>query len=166
MPCMCKEDLTRPRSFALPRSQQRLVFMPPALEAFLNFRQIKNEPEAGGILFAQFDFPTIRIAAVTTPHKSDQRWKTLFIPNRILQRRTIKNHFKKGYHFIGEWHTHPEQNPTPSRLDLKSMREAFLKSNHELNYFIMAIVGNRPDSLVLWVSAHDGSHFERLEECR
>jgi integrative and conjugative element protein (TIGR02256 family) len=138
--------------------------MPSVLDAFYNFRQIHDESEAGGLLFAKFDFPTIRIAAATTPHKTDQRWKTLFVPNRFLQRLTINTHFKKGDHFVGEWHTHPEPNPTPSKLDVKSMREAFLKSNHELNYFIMVIVGNRSDSLVLWVSAHDGQHFEQLYE--
>ena len=163
---MRKTDLKTQRQFALPHSEQRLVFMPSALEAFSNFRQMRGDLEGGGLLFAQFDFPTILISAVTTPHRTDGRWMTLFIPNRILQQRTIKNNFKKGYHFIGEWHTHPEQNPTPSRLDLKSMREAFLKSNHELNYFIMVIVGNRTESLVLWVSAHDGSHFEKLVEYR
>jgi integrative and conjugative element protein (TIGR02256 family) len=161
---MRETDLKTPRQYALPHSEQRLVFMPSVLEAFSHFRQIRGEPEGGGMLLAQFEFPTIRISAVTTPHRTDGRWKTLFIPNRILQRRMIKNNFKKGYHFIGEWHTHPEQNPTPSKLDLKSMREAFLKSNHELNYFIMVIVGNGPDTLVLWVSAHDSSHFKRLDE--
>jgi integrative and conjugative element protein (TIGR02256 family) len=164
MPRMRETDLKTTRQFALPHSKQRLVFIPSALEAFSNCRQMRGEPEGGGLLFAQFEFPTIRILVVTRPHRTDGRWMTLFVPNRILQRRTIKNKFKKGYHFIGEWHTHPEQNPTPSGLDLKSMREAFLKSNHELNYFIMVIVGNVPDSLVLWVSAHDDSHFERLDE--
>jgi hypothetical protein len=62
--------------------------------------------------------------------------------------------------------THPEPNPTPSGLDLASMRDAFLKSSHELNCFIMVIVGNRTDKLALWVSIHDGRHFRRLRELR
>ena len=157
-------DLKNPCQFALPHSEQRLVFMPAALEAFSHFRQMCGEPEGGGLLFAQFEFPTVRISAVTTPHRTDGRWMTLFVPNRILQRRAIKEHFKKGHHFVGEWHTHPEPNPTPSSLDLGSMRDAFLKSSHELNYFIMVIVGNRADRLALWVSAHDGWDFERLDE--
>jgi integrative and conjugative element protein (TIGR02256 family) len=163
MPRMHERALNT-RLFALPDSEQRLIFMPAALETFSKYRQTRGEPEGGGLLFAQFEFPTVRISIVTAPHRTDGRWKTMFIPNRILQRRAIKGQFKKGDHFVGEWHTHPEPNPTPSGLDLASMRDAFVKSSHELNYFIMVIVGNRLDRLVLWVSAHDGSHFERLPE--
>jgi integrative and conjugative element protein (TIGR02256 family) len=161
---MCETDLKIPRQFALPNSKQRLVFMPSALEAFSNFRQIRGEPEGGGLLFAHFEFPIIRISAVTTPHRTDGRWMTLFVPNRILQRRAIKSLFKKGHHFIGEWHTHPEPNPTPSSLDLASMREVYLKSSHELNYFITVIVGNRSNGLVLWVGVQDARHCIRLVE--
>lgn len=166
MPRMRESDLNIPRLFALPHSDQRLVFMPPVLKTFANFRQMRKEPEGGGLLFAEFEFPIIRISAVTTPHRTDRRWKMLFFPNRILQRRVIKSLFKKGLHFVGEWHTHPEPNPTPSSLDLASMRDAFLKSGHELNCFIMVIVGNQANNLVLWVSAHDGSYYERLVEFR
>lgn len=138
--------------------------MPAALAIFSDFRQMNGEPEGGGLLFAQFEFPIIRILAITAPTSTDGRWVTLFVPNRILQRRSIKDHFKRGRHFVGEWHTHPEPNPTPSNLDLASMRDAFLRSDHELNYFIMVIVGNRSDKLSLWVSAHNGRHFKRLSE--
>jgi integrative and conjugative element protein (TIGR02256 family) len=164
MPSMRETDLKTPRLFALPHSEQSLVFMPSALEMFANFRQMRGEPEGGGLLFAQFEFPTVRVSVVTAPHRTDGRWRMLFVPNRILQRRAVKRHFINGEHFVGEWHTHPEPSPTPSSLDLRSMRDAFLKSSHELNYFIMVIVGNRSDRLVLWVSAHDGSHFEQLHE--
>jgi len=62
MSYMCRRTLMKPRSFALPCSQQLLVFMPTAREAFLNFCQIRDEPEGGGLLFAHFEFPTIRVA--------------------------------------------------------------------------------------------------------
>jgi integrative and conjugative element protein (TIGR02256 family) len=157
---MHSREFLTPRHFALPYSEQRLVLTRAALEVFLKYRQQGTEPEAGGLLFAKFNFPFIRIIEASTPHATDKQWRTLFVPNRILQRRLIKKRFNSGHHFVGEWHTHPESNPTPSGLDLKSMGEAFLKSQHELNYFIMAIVGNKVEALKLWVSAHDGlSHY-------
>jgi len=161
---MRSNELLKPRHFALPRSEQRLVLTRSVLEVFLKNRQQGTEPEAGGLLFAEFDFPLIRIVEASPPHATDKRWRTLFVPNRILQRRLIKKCFKKGRHFVGEWHTHPEPNPTPSGLDLKSMADAFLKSQHELNYFIMAIVGNKEETLRLWVSAHEGLSHYRLNE--
>jgi integrative and conjugative element protein (TIGR02256 family) len=152
---MQPEESIKPRYFGLPDSNQRLVLMPHALQVFTRYRQAKDEPEAGGLLFAEFNFPLIRIVEVTSPDISDQRWRTLFIPNRTLQRKRIRQIFALGQHFVGEWHTHPEPNPTPSQFDLKSMSDAFRKSSHELNHFLMIIVGNRTDCLQLWVSAHD-----------
>jgi integrative and conjugative element protein (TIGR02256 family) len=157
-------NLLKPRYFALPHCKQQLVFMQSALEVFSKYRQQETEPEAGGLLFAEFDFPLIRIVEASIPHATDKSWRTLFIPNRILQRQLIKKSFKKGRHFVGEWHTHPEPSPRPSGLDLKSMGDAFVKSRHELNYFIMVIVGNRKEPLELWVSAHDGLSHYRLNE--
>jgi len=161
---MRSTELLKPRHFAFPYSEQHLVLTREVLEVFLKYRQQGTEPEAGGLLFAEFDFPFIRIVEASTPHATDKRWRTLFVPNRILQRGLIKKHFKKGRHFVGEWHTHPEPNPTPSGLDLKSMGDAFLKSQHELNCFIMIIVGNKTGALGLWVSTHDGSSYYRLNE--
>jgi integrative and conjugative element protein (TIGR02256 family) len=159
-------EFLNPRHFALPHSKQQLVLTRAVLEVFLTYRQRGTESEAGGLLFAEFDFPSIRIVEASPPHASDKRWRTLFVPNRILQRRLIKKCFKRGRHFVGEWHTHPESNPTPSGLDLKSMVDAFLKSQHELNYFIMVIVGNKTEALKLWVSAHDSLSHRRLDELR
>lgn len=161
---MCKSSLNKSLQFSLPRSEQRLVLMPSVLETFSHFRQMHGEPEGGGLLFAKFEFPIIRILSATKPHRTDVRWRTLFIPNRILQRRVVKGHFKEGLHFVGEWHTHPEPDPRPSNLDLRSMRDAFLKSTHELNYFVTIIIGNRPDKLALWVSIHDSKRCQRLVE--
>jgi hypothetical protein len=44
------------------------------------------------------------------------------------------------------------------------MADAFRKSQHELDCFIMTIVGNQMERLELWVSAHNGSEYSRLDE--
>ena len=148
--------------YSLPNSEHQLIFTPAILQTFSTYRQEGNNPEAGGLLFAEFDLPIIRIIEASTPSKSDKRWRTLFIPNRILQRQLIKRRFKKGYHFIGEWHTHPIAKPSPSLLDLKSTTDSFLKSRHELNYFVMVIIGNTTKNPEIWVSVHDGINCYRL----
>jgi len=156
------------RLYGLPNSEHKLFLTREVLKIFSDYLQKDIDSEAGGLLFAEFDFPVIRIIEASSPESSDRRWRTLFIPNRILQRKLIKQRFKKGFHFVGEWHTHPEAEPNPSALDLESTAESFLKSDHELNYFIMVIVGNKSEKLNLWVSAHDGSNHYRLKEvsCR
>ena len=152
------------RLYAFPNSAQQIVLTKAVLEVLLANRQQGTASEAGGLLFAEFDFPIIRIVEASSPQTTDKRERTLFIPNRILQRKLINQRFKKGYHFVGEWHTHPVNKPTPSLLDLESMAESFIKSRHELNYFIMIIVGNTKKRTELWVSIHDGSNYYCLKE--
>jgi integrative and conjugative element protein (TIGR02256 family) len=159
---MYQNGILRPRLYGIPNSGQQIVLTRAALEVFSAYLQQGTDPEAGGLLFAEFDFPIIRITEASLPRATDRRWRTLFIPNRMLQRQLIKQRFKKDYHFVGEWHTHPEAKPTPSALDLESMSDSFLKSRHELNYFIMVIVGNTSKNLVLWVSVHNGSNYYSL----
>ena len=49
--------------------------------------------------------------------------------------------FKCGWHFVGDWHTHPEPRPTPSRMDISSVQETFIKSRHSLKSLVLVIVG-------------------------
>lgn len=153
-----------PRVFALPNSDQLLVFEPMALETFLQHRQTGNLPEAGGLLFAEFQLPKVIITAVSKPEASDIRSRNSFFPNRRKQQTAIRAQFERGKHFVGEWHTHPEPNPSPSRMDLQSMAESFVRSRHELNYFILVIVGNEQARSCLSVSAHDGKTAQVLTE--
>ncbi len=154
----------KPIIYSIPNSEQQIILTTSVLEVFSKYRQKGNEPESGGLIFATFNFPRILIVEASPPRATDKRWRALFIPDRIRQRQLIKQNFKKGYHFVGEWHTHPELQPSPSGLDLQSMADSFLKSKHELNYFIMIIVGNGLENLELWVSIHDGSASHRLRK--
>jgi integrative and conjugative element protein (TIGR02256 family) len=152
------------RIYSVPNSEQQILITTEVLEFFSAYRQQGAESESGGILFAEFDFPMIRIIEASPPQPSDKRWRTLFVPNRIFQRQLIKQRFKKGHHFVGEWHTHPQGKPSPSTLDLGSMTDSFLKSKHELNYFIMIIIGNDIRALELWVSVHNSMNYYQLKE--
>ena len=163
---MCPNKILRPRIYILPNSEHQIILTKTVLETFSTYIQQGTNPEAGGLLFAEFVFPVTSIVEATPPGVTDRRWRTLFIPNRTLQRQLIKQRFKDGYHFVGEWHTHPLVRPTPSTLDLESTADSFLKSRHELNYFIMVIIGNASKNLVLWVSIHDRLSHYRLKEIR
>lgn len=78
------------------------------------------------------------------------------MPNAWLQQREISSRYKKGLHFIGDWHTHPEPIPNPSYSDLLSMYECFSQSKHTLNSFIMVIVGTDPGD--------NGVHLSIIQE--
>jgi integrative and conjugative element protein (TIGR02256 family) len=155
-----------PMEYVLPTSNQKLILTEPVLQVFRKFRQKPHKAEAGGLLFAEFHLPEIKVVFASTPSRWDNRSRFLFIPHRASQRQIIPERFDNNQHLIGEWHTHPEPRPTPSLLDLQSMKESFVKSRHELNYFLMIIVGNMASRLELWVSIHNGRKVEVLERAK
>ena len=141
---------------------QRLVFSDGVLEHFRLNRQTDG-PEVGGQLFGTYEDDRICVKFATGPRTMDKKMRFLFTPSRRLERREIFAFFKKGLHYLGDWHTHPEIKPTPSQIDLDSMQECFTKSRHEHHAFIMVIVGNGSnDNHWLCVSLHDACQHLRL----
>ena len=68
---------------------------------------------------------------------------------------------KGTVNYLGEWHTHPERNPTPSGIDLKNW-DSILKwvaTDSERLYFL--IVGT--DFLQLWVGDRKTKSIQHLE---
>ena len=133
-----------------------LLFMDAPLAHLHRYRQTGRRNEAGGQLFATFEEGITRIVCATGPRRADRRGPTYFIPNRKADLREIRRLFKRGLHYIGDWHTHPEVKPTPSCTDVESFREMFRESRHSLLSFVMVIVGvgRVPDGL--YVGLCDG----------
>lgn len=134
-------------------SSQLLVFTDPVLKHFEKHRQCKWwHREAGGQLFARFDLPRIVIEEATGPRRTDWRTRYSYRPNRRAEQREIALRHARGLNFIGDWHTHPEDVPSPSRDDADSIKESVAKSQHALNGFLLAIVGREAFPPGLYVS--------------
>ena len=60
--------------------------------------------------------------------------------------------------YFGEWHTHPENNPTSSSIDRKAIREIYKEARCPVGLVFFAIVG--------WVGIYwecfDGNSFVRI----
>lgn len=137
------------------------------LQTFELHRQSSvSDLEAGGVLLARFELPNVIIEEVTAPSLKDRRSRLAFVADQASRRRAVSRAYKKGLHFIGEWHTHPQADPTPSACDLRSMNDLFVKSLHELNLLVMVIVGARTPELSLWISLHDASCSHLLTKLR
>lgn len=106
-------------------------------------RRIRDK-EGGGQIFAKSLGPNVDIPYVTSPRLTDRRWRYKFFPDRVAERREILEHYRNGLHYVGDWHTHPEEVPSPSREDIDSMQECFRRSKHSLNFFILMVVGTGP----------------------
>ena len=61
--------------------------------------------------------------------------------------------------YIGEWHTHPEQNPHPSQTDFNSIIKSFNSAQLSVPLLIMIIVGTEH----LYFNVYDGGHFKIIE---
>jgi len=141
-----------------------LCIEPAVLRHFAKNRQIgAAAPEVGGQLFAVFEKYRVRVVHATGPRKADHHHRYAFVPNRRSENREIKTGFGTGLHFIGDWHTHPEVAPKPSRVDLASMKDCFKKSQHSLTHFVMVIVGQQEEPSDLWVSLHDAKRCIRMQ---
>jgi len=150
----------------IPNSNQYLTFSDEVVKLLFTYRQVGDRPESGGLLFGEFKLPEICISCISLPYKNDYQRRFLYIPERIHQQHLIKRNFQKGFHFIGEWHTHPQDRPFPSQLDLSSMQDSFVKSDHELNYFLLLIVGLVEDMSASWLSLHNRESYLKLEIVR
>lgn len=141
-----------------------LILRSHALRVFRNLSQNStSKHEAGGQLFGFFEEKNLIVDLVTTPKKEDFRSRFSFRPNRFVEQKEIHEHFSHGLHYLGDWHTHPQDIPKPSKRDILSIEECTRKSKHELDGFIMVIVGNTPPPEGLFVCFSDGNSISELE---
>lgn len=147
----------------LPDASQSLIFEASALQTFEDARQLAEaDKEIGGMLLARISESEVRIVKATKAEKRASISRFLFKPSLSRKRKIVKEAFAVGLHFVGEWHTHPETDPTPSSIDLDSMRDSFRRSKHELNRFLMVIVGNRKKRLSFSVTLHAEGGIDSL----
>lgn len=140
---------------------QEVIFTDNVLSYLAKHRQLgKNDPEAGGQLFASLSKNVVTIVQATGPYSRDKRSRFGLMIDHFTRRHDIRRHHKQGLHFVGDWHTHPEPYPTPSHLDNRSMLDMFQRSEHDLAAFLMIIVGQAdpPDGLFVAAVNEHGTH--------
>jgi integrative and conjugative element protein (TIGR02256 family) len=90
----------------------------------LSYRQISDSsPESAGVLIGERRDIHIVITDLSEPSQSDIRSR--FMVDRISKHHqdAIDDAFKESngeWHYLGEWHTHPEDVPKPSMMDYTS----------------------------------------------
>nr|WP_233286074.1 Mov34/MPN/PAD-1 family protein [Bradyrhizobium brasilense] len=118
--------------------------------------------EAGGLLFARLALPTVDVCAITGPRPTDRRSRYSYWPDKRAEQREIDEMFSRDLHFVGCWHTHPEDVPSPSLIDTRNISDCVWRSQHALNGFVMVIVGSAPFPSGLFVSVCDASQVHPL----
>lgn len=151
--------------FDLGVSGQRLILESPVIEHLEAHRQLTlHHREAGGQLFATFSEDSIVIKEATGPRQSDHRTRTSYRPDRRAEQQEILERHRRGLHYVGDWHTHPSPRAVPSDRDYRSIQSSVRQSAHQLNGFVLIVVGTLPAPDGLHVSVNDGSRAFTLNE--
>jgi len=150
--------------FRLPAELGILEITPEVLEHFNAHKQRRLlSREAGGQLFATFaEAPAMNILEATGPRPTDKRSPYNYEPDRIPERAEIKDRYARGLHFVGDWHTHRQERPSPSRTDEHNIRELVRFSSHDLAGFVLIIIGRAAFPEGMYVSFHSKTEGTRL----
>ena len=83
------------------------------------------------------------IESVTTPLPKDRHSRSNFLLTDKGHQKTVDAAFKKSngsLGYLGTWHTHPEENPSPSAIDINDWRQCIKRNpDRKLFFFIVGI---------------------------
>lgn len=125
-----------------------ILIAPKALQVINKWRQTSNQSEACGVLLGEIRNTSIKITNVSTPQPSDERFPTKYIRHIKGHQELVDDLHSKSngtVNYVGEWHTHPENIPSPSSTDLESWKNTstfFSLVDIPLVFFIAGIQGD------------------------
>ena len=125
-----------------------------------------SDCEAGGLLLGSVHGSHMLIEQATVPTVWDKRFRNLFermpfgheaiaLARWTASRGTIR--------YLGEWHTHPEDNPKPSALDRSEWRR-LAASRRDLRPLLALIVGRQIFHVELIAKTGRGTVFSPIEK--
>ncbi len=115
--------------------------------------------EKGGIIIGQYRKKHILLTGITPPQTLDKSSMFQFIRQSVNHLSLAINAWRdsgKLNTYIGEWHTHPEDHPTPSHIDIGSWR-----NNLPRNKKIILIIQGRK---TIWVGMYFNTQLVKLIE--
>lgn len=142
----------------------KLILNDGVLDIFQGY--IQNTPsknEAGGILLGQIKDDYIYIIRSTIPNKFDKATRYSFTRNKEMAQIIADFEYINSDQrtiYIGEWHTHPEDMPSPSGQDMRMIEEQYKKGKN-LYPFIFLIIQGR---VGLFVSVYNGNELVKMVE--
>lgn len=126
-----------------------LVLDAPAFALMDEHRQrVDNLPESGGILLGRWivDSDDVLVDSATQPTREDRRGRFFFWRARQPAQRLVDaawNQSDRTRWYLGEWHSHPEDHPTPSAKDRADWLRILRKARYEQPALFFVIVGRK-----------------------
>jgi integrative and conjugative element protein (TIGR02256 family) len=135
-------------------NKRKIKLVPNAIETMFSFTQDNVEtPESGGIMVGRIldDDLNCIIDDISTPMPKDQQTRYRFnrTPNGHQEFFNVKWDESKGRCFyMGEWHTHPESIPFPSKIDFRNWKKLMVSPPQGQLFLFFIIVGT--EQLGIW----------------
>ena len=154
-------------SWAADDNRTLLHFSKSTLETFRQHVQASDSDcEAGGLLLGSVHGTHMLIEQATVPTAWDKRFRYLFerMPfghDAIARARWTAS--QGTIRYLGEWHTHPEDNPNPSGLDRSEWNRLSAK-RRDKRPTLAVIVGRHALYIELVPSSGQGSLFSPVVE--
>ncbi|WP_150601540.1 Mov34/MPN/PAD-1 family protein [Pseudomonas fluorescens] len=120
-----------------------LVIMPSVVNKLLEYRQMDSvSNEAAGVLIGERRASHIIVCEISEPGEGDIRHRCFVDRRGPHHQAAVNEAFARSsgrLQYLGEWHTHPEDQPTPSTTDLGSWRRHLIAQEQ----MILLIVGRK-----------------------
>ena len=133
------------------------------LEELSSHEQRPDRNESGGILLGLVFKCHDEILGLGAPNKADKAKLFSFIRRKNPAQRKINQAWNRsgGYVvYLGEWHTHPGSDPTPSGQDRKMIESSLRTTLMEIEYLYLVIAGGNGS---VWVGRQDRNGLSILK---
>jgi integrative and conjugative element protein (TIGR02256 family) len=138
-----------------------------AVDTLLRFRQLDpGAVEAGGILLGRLlvDSADVVVDVAVSPGARDVRGIFRFERQRGDAQQRVDQEWRDSLGtrvYLGDWHSHPEEDPHPSSVDLANWRTLLRRTKCEQEFLLFPIVGR--GALRIWEARRDtGAIVEAL----
>ncbi|WP_170265135.1 Mov34/MPN/PAD-1 family protein [Salibacter halophilus] len=131
------------------------------LENHIQDKSAKNE--AGGILLGQVIGNEFYLTKATEPNDLDKATRYSFERNKENAQIVVDYEYvnsNKRTIYLGEWHTHPEKIPSPSKRDIKMIKSQF-KLGENLAAVIFLLIQGQNE---FYVGICNGKKIRKMEE--
>ena len=132
------------------------------LDRLFAYAERKCRREKGGILLGWVFKDHDEITNLVGPSSSDVAGFFSFLRKRGPAQKSINRTWNNsgGYTvYLGEWHTHPGNDPSPSKQDKNMISDALRKTQMELEYLYL-IIGGKDKSY--WIGRQDKEGLKPL----
>lgn len=106
----------------------------------------RKKPESGGIIIGRIVSDVIMAEKLSIPTQLDKATRTTFERHRLSAQIIIDYEHINSYGqmiYLGEWHTHPEDYPRPSSMDIQMIRQQFRENKIMTTFLILLIQGRK-----------------------